>query len=202
LGLAGKNNAMQAIRHVLSVAVLAVIPTVTYAEPAAPAPATPAAKSPPRAPTLVSVTPGDASPPRAATAPANPAFSADASASAIVDSVRIISQIQAAPFAQRDAVIREVGSRMDAAQRALVALRDRMNFPGQRNGDAFVLQRAFMQARTSDQTLRKSLQAARESKTASAWATTQAALVRNYADYAKAVADVEAAARSPAVSGP
>ena len=91
---------------------------------------------------------------------------------------------------------------MDAAQRALAALRDRMSFPGQRNGNAFVMQRAFLQARTCEQTLRTSLQAARESKTASTWATAQAALVRNYGDYAKAVADVEAAARSPVVLSP
>jgi hypothetical protein len=187
---------MQAIRHVLSVVVLAIVPAVTHAEPAASAPA-PAAKSPPRAPTLVSVTPGDA------TSPVSPAFGAGANASAIVDSGRMIGQIQAAPLAQRETVIREAGSRMDAAQRALATLRDRMNSSGQRNGNAFVIQRMFMQVRTCDQAVRKNLQAARDSKTASTWATAQTALVRSYADYAKAVADVEAAgARCPVVLGP
>jgi hypothetical protein len=147
------------------------------------------------------VTPGATTPPRA-TPPANPAFNAETSASAIIDSARIINQIQTATLAQRDTVTSELGSRMDAAQRALATLRERMSLPGQRSGNTFVWQRAFMQARACDQAMRKSLQAARESGTASTWSTAQAALVRNYGDYAKAVADVEAAARSPVAVSP
>jgi hypothetical protein len=201
LGLPGKNQAMQVIRHVLFVAFLAVAPAVSSAQSAASAPA-PAAKSPPRAPTLVSVTPGAPGPAPAATQSANAPQNFGASASAIVDPIRMVGQIQAAPLAQREALIREIDSRMDAAQRALVALRDRMSLVGQRNGNAFVFQRAFVQARTCDQTLRKSLQVARETKTAASWATAQAALVRDYGDYARSVVDADAAGRSPAIRSP
>jgi len=184
---------MKTIERIVPVIVLAaLLPLAQAADSSTPAPTKPA-KQPPRAPTLVSVVVGEDDPDFAAgAAPEAP----PATAAAALDPA-MTSRIQSAPLAQRDAVIAEIESRMNAAQQALVALRDRVGSPAPGNANTVVLQRASMQARTTEQALRKNLQKARESKTAPTWAAARTALARNYGDYAKAVADMEAAGRSP-----
>lgn len=207
---------MQVRRHVLIATVLAAVLPTAFGESAPAAPTTPTApasaptstapssppaaakaKSPPRAPTLVSVTPGGTAPSQ----PLNPALIPGASASTAIDAVRVISRIQATPLTQRDALIREVSVHLDAAQRALLALRDRASLVGQRNGNAFVFQQAMTQARSSEQSLRKSLQAAQVSTTPSTWTTAQTDLTQSYGDYAKAIANVETASKNPVALG-
>jgi hypothetical protein len=143
---------------------------------------------------MVSVTPNGPS----AGKPVNSALMPGASASVAVDAIRIASQIQATPLAQRDALIREIGLHVDAAQRALLGLSDRASLVGQNNGSAFAFQRAFTQARANEQSLRRVLQAAQASTTPSTWATAQAAIAQSYGDYAKAVASAEIAWKNPA----
>jgi hypothetical protein len=189
---------MKTIPQTLSaIALVALLATANVfaagSETSAPAPAKPAptAKKPPQAPTLVAVTISEDDPDFAAgAAPAG--SQAALTASAALDPA-VINKIQSAPFAQREALITEIDSRLNTAQQALAALRVRVSSSAQRNGSTFVAQQAFTQARTSEQALRKGLDKARESKTAAAWNATRSTLGRNYGDYAKAVADLEAA---------
>jgi hypothetical protein len=197
---------MKTIPHALSaIALVAILSSadIHAADSDTPAPAKPApAKTPPRAPTLVAVTIAEDDPDFAAgAAPTGPQTGpASATASAALDPA-MTKKIQSAPLAQRDALITEIDARLNAARQALAALRQRVSPSAQRNGSAFVLQQAFTQARTSEQSLLNSLQKARESKTATAWTAVKGPLARNYGDYAKAVADLEATWQNPAASG-
>ena len=198
--VAEKPTEMKMLRPVLcAITLAAALPSASAQAPATgtPAPTKPVPKSPPRAPTLVSVTAEDEDfAAGAAPEVPKPASAVTLTASASVPP-SVLDQIRSTPHAQREALVTEIGSRIDAAQKSLVALRSRVYAPGQRNDNAFVFQRAFAQARTCEQTLRKNLQAARGTKTASTWPTVQAALTRTYSEYAKAVADVESAGPRP-----
>jgi hypothetical protein len=198
---------MKTIPHVLSAIALVTLfssvnvfaassepPAPTPTQASAPAKAAPA-KQPPRAPTLLAVTISEDDPDFAAgAAPAG--LQVGATAASALD-LAVVTKIQSAPLAQRETLITEIESRLNAAQQALAALRMRVSSSGQRNGSGFVAQQASTQARTCEQALRKSLGQARESKTAPAWTTARSALGRNYGDYAKAVAELEAALTKP-----
>lgn len=201
---------MKMLRSILCVITLVAVASLARAQAPSSGPATsatpstpakPAPKAPPRAPTLVSVSADDDDFAAGAAPEAPQASSAKLTASAAVPS-SVIDQIRSTPHAQRATLIAEIGTRIDTAQQALVALRNPASAPGQGNDSTFVFQNAFAQARSCEQALRKSLQAARATKTASSWASAQAVLMRNYGDYAKAVAAVEAAGPRPVALSP
>jgi hypothetical protein len=195
---------MKMLRPILYlITLVAVVPLVRGQAPGsgtpAPAkPAKPAPAAPPQAPTLVIVSEDDPDFAAGAAPDASQAGSVGLTGSAGIPP-GLVDRIRVTPHAQREAMSADIRSRIDSTQQALVSLRDRVEAPGQRNANASVFQRAFAHAKTCEQALRKSLQIARETKTATNWASAQTALIRDYGEYAKAVAAVEAAGPQPDV---
>jgi hypothetical protein len=115
-------------------------------------------------------------------------------ASTVLNPAATVQSIREAAFASRNALATEIGSRLDASQRAIAALEARAAQTADRSRSA--LARALGEVRAREKDLRASLRDTVKTTRESTWGDVQSALASTYGTYAQAVADAEAAAQA------
>ena len=96
-------------------------------------------------------------------------------------------------FASRNTLATEIGARVDASNRAVAILEARADAAADHSRSA--LAKALVEVRAREKDLRTSLRATVKETDESSWGSVQSGLAKTYGDYAKAVADAEAAAQ-------
>jgi len=101
-------------------------------------------------------------------------------------------------FASRNALATEIGARVDASKRSVESLEAHANAAADHSRSA--LAKALVEVRAREKDLRASLRETVKATDESNWGAVQSGLAKTYGDYAKAVADAEAAAQVEATT--